>query len=478
MIGLFLSLLSWIGLSPVPLAAYLIGTTEPALKLLISILLGYPLGIIYNKYVREYKEYRNIYFIVTGLDIALYNFGLSFYHNVIPAVVIYLSTKLLGPGKHNAIITFIFNMTYLLVGYVLTESEDYDITWTMPHCVLTLKLIALSFDLWDGKKMLKGEKLSETNKKTALESTPQFLELIGFLYFPACFLVGPIFSFRRYLDFISDKFPIEKEAHSLEEQAMKRLVQGLSYLVAFQVGISVFSMKYMLSDEFWETSIIYRHFYSGLWAHFALYKYIACWLLTEASCIRFGLSYNGKKKTEMGEVSQWDGCNNIKLMRFEGATKFQHYIDSFNCNTNHFAAEYIYKRLKFLGNRNLSQFFTLFFLAVWHGTRSGYYVTFFNEFIIIYMEKELESIITKTEIYNKLWASNAKYLLYGLLKTYTIVFMGWSLIPFDVKVFSKWWRVYASLYFSGFMLFLPWALIYKPAVIKIVKMISPPSKEN
>lgn len=236
MFGLFLAFLGWIGLSPVPIAANLIGTTEQALKLLISILLGYPLGVIYNKYVRKHSEYRNIYFIVTGLDISLYNFGISFYHNVLPALVIYMTTKVLGPGKNNAIITFIFNLSYLLIGYVQTESEEYDITWTMPHCVLTLKLIALSFDLWDGQKMLKGEKLSDTNKLTALESSPSFLELIGFIYFPACFLVGPIFSFRRYLDFVSDKFPVEREAHALEDQAMKRLFQGLAYLVAFQVG--------------------------------------------------------------------------------------------------------------------------------------------------------------------------------------------------------------------------------------------------
>lgn len=169
-------------------------------------------------------------------------------------------------------------------------------------------------------------------------------------------------------------------------------------------------------------------------------------------------------------VSRWDGCNNIKLLRFEGATKFQHYIDSFNCNTNHFAAEYIYKRLRFLGNRNLSQFFTLLFLALWHGTRSGYYMTFLNEFLIIYMEKGLESTLEKTEFYHKLWSNNvAKYLLYILLKTYTIVFMGWSLVPFDVKVFSKWWGIYSSLYFSGFLLFLPWGFVYKPALVTALK---------
>lgn len=469
--GIFLYILDLVGLSPIPFLAELIGTTAPALKLLISILMGYPIAILYHHHIKDFFDYRNIYFIVCGVDMAFFNFGISMYHNMIPAIVIYMTTKFLGAGKMNAVITFVFNMGYLLIGYIVTESEDYDITWTMPHCVLTLKLMALSFDLWDGKKMIKGETLSENNKKTALLRAPSFVELIGFVYFPACFLVGPIFSFRRYIDFVMDKFPVEKEAKVYEKQALKRLLQGLGYLIAFQVGVYVFNVKYMLSDDFWETSIFYRHFYCGMWAHFALYKYISCWLLTEASCIRFGMSYNGVETTPEGKtISKWDGCNNIKLLRFEGATKFQHYIDSFNCNTNHFAAEYIYKRLKFLGNRNLSQFFTLLFLALWHGTRSGYYMTFFNEFLIMLMEKELEPIISKTELYNKLWSHNVtKYMLYGLLKMYTIVFMGWSLAPFDLKAFSKWWGVYSSLYYSGFVLFLPWAILYKPLLKMAIK---------
>ncbi|KAL0902652.1 hypothetical protein ABMA27_000476 [Loxostege sticticalis] len=467
--GLFLSLLSWLHLSPVGYFADLIGTTEPGLKLLISILMGYPLAIVYHKYVRiQYKEHRNNYFILTGFDMAFYNFGISMFHNIIPAVVMYVSTMVLGPGKKNVIVSLIFNMGYLLIGYVVTESEDYDITWTMPHCVLTLKLIALSFDLWDGKKMSKGEELSANAKKTALTTAPTFLELIGFVYFPACFLVGPIFSFRRYSDYINDKFPLDKEEDVYNKQAMTRLIQGMIYLIAFQVGVTVFSMKYIQSDEFWDAGIFYRHLYCGLWAHFALYKYISCWLLTEASCIRFGLSYNGSEKDDDKVVSKWDGCSNIKLLRFEFATKFQHYIDSFNCNTNHFAAEYIYKRLKFLGDRNLSQGCTLLFLALWHGTRSGYYMTFFNEFMIMYMEKEFESIISKTNIYKRMWANTAiSYALYFLLKLYTIVFMGWSLVPFDVKVFSKWWSIYASLYFSGFLFFLPWAFAYKPLLLSV-----------
>ena len=50
---------------------------------------------------------------------------------------------------------------------------------------------------------------------------------------------------------------------------------------------------------------------------------------------------------------------------------------------------YVYKRLKFLGNRSLSQAFALVFLAAWHGLHFGYYVCFFNEFIVMTFEKDV-----------------------------------------------------------------------------------------
>lgn len=235
-----LTVLGWIGLNPIPFFASLIGTTEPALKLLISILMAYPMAIVYHNYVRkEYsngrEQWKHYFFIIMGVDMAFYNFGFSMIHNAIPAFVIYGTTDILGPGKNNAIVTFILNMTYLLVGYSNTESEDYDITWTMPHCVLTLKLIALAFDLWDGQRIKAGEVLSG-NKSSAIEEPPTLTELLGFVYFPSCFLVGPIFSFKRYRNFVNQVYPLDSEAHVYEEQAMKRLVQGLAYLTAFQVG--------------------------------------------------------------------------------------------------------------------------------------------------------------------------------------------------------------------------------------------------
>jgi lysophospholipid acyltransferase 5 len=44
---------------------------------------------------------------------------------------------------------------YLVVGYYLEQvsGKEYNISWTMPQCVLTLRLTAVAFDLYDGAKV-------------------------------------------------------------------------------------------------------------------------------------------------------------------------------------------------------------------------------------------------------------------------------------------------------------------------------------
>lgn len=458
-------------LNPIAFLAQHIGTSEPALKLLLSILLSYPIAIYYNNNVKERStKERNLFLTVCGLIIGFFNFGKDMYHSFIAVALMYGSMLYFGPGKVTTLITFVFNMSYLLLGYWFTESDEYDITWTMPHCVLVLKLIGLSFDLWDGTKP--HEQLSASNKLTALRVNPSLAEIAGFIYFPASFLVGPQFSMSRYLSFINGKFNIANSNPTCLEAGLKRGLTGLLYLTIFQMGSLICPDDYLLSQEFDERSIIYKHIFLGFWGRFSLYKYISCWLLTEGLCITFGLAYNGVEN----EVTQWNGCCNVKLGIFEGATKFGHYIDSFNVNTNAWAAQYIYKRLIFLNNRYISQSLTLVFLAAWHGLHSGYYMTFLMEFVIVFMEKDIEVILRKNErISNFLASPLIKPILFTILKVYTVVFMGWCMVPFNLKTFGKWWRVYGSLFYSGFIFFFPWVFVYKPIITVSLRALKPPA---
>lgn len=92
-------------------------------------------------------------------------------------------------------------------------NDVHEITWTMPQCVLTLSLMALSFDIYDGHRNLKSRKQCSNDKKTlplmnedtALERIPTFIEIISKIYFPPIFLIGPQVKFKDYIDFIESR---------------------------------------------------------------------------------------------------------------------------------------------------------------------------------------------------------------------------------------------------------------------------------
>lgn len=123
------------------------------------------------------------------------------------------------------------HLFFTTTGYYTTSTQDYDIKWTMPQCVLTLRLIGLAFNVWDGQKRdvrtlslfpviyvlshllpwrdnkshwsVLQEKLSDTQKQVALKERPSLLEIAAYAYFPGAFLIGPQFSMRRYLNYVN-----------------------------------------------------------------------------------------------------------------------------------------------------------------------------------------------------------------------------------------------------------------------------------
>ena len=43
----------------------------------------------------------------------------------------------------------LYNLQYNQ-GYIVNASADYVVNWTMPHCVLCLRLIGVAMDVYDG----------------------------------------------------------------------------------------------------------------------------------------------------------------------------------------------------------------------------------------------------------------------------------------------------------------------------------------
>lgn len=437
-----------------------IGASDSALRLLTGQLIAYPLAFLHQKYLRkESATIQHLFFAISGFLVATWSISFDcVFHSVVCIVVTYVVLLAAGGTIHSVVCLIIWNMGYLMAGYWIVSSDEYDVNWTMPHCVLCLRLIGLAWDLYDGAR--DESALSKEQKDARLLALPSPLEVASHCFFIGGYFVGPQFSMRKFQAFIERNIHEDFSASDSEGQVafgLRRLQIGVAYLVFHIIGDKFVPVSFVQSPEFSHMSFVGKCFWSSVWVKIILAKYIGCWLFSEGSCIIAGLAYNGRDE-ETGRV-KWNGGANVKLRVFEKSSKFGHVIDGFNINTNSWVASYVYKRLKFLNNRDISQAVTLIFLACWHGFHSGYYLCFFNEFLVMKFEKEFTSIISKSELAQK-WLSHpgAPVACWIVGKFYLTLFLPHCFFPFALLKHRKYLPVLRDTYALIFLFFGTWPL--------------------
>lgn len=175
-----------------------------------------------------------------------------------------------------------WNVFFFHTGYYKTSTENYDICWTMCHCVMVLHLIGLTFDVSDSIK--KPEVLGISDSRPY--KIPSLLEVFGFAYFPPTVIIGPQFSFKRYYEFVDHKYDVGQKYFSF---GLTRFLTGVLYLSIYQLlFMFVVPDSFFMSSDFDEKNIIYKIFLVGIWGRASLYKYISCWILSEGAAICAG----------------------------------------------------------------------------------------------------------------------------------------------------------------------------------------------
>eukprot|EP01136_Pigoraptor_vietnamica_P031714 Opistho-1_new@92633 len=433
-----------------------IGVQNVALRLLLGVLTGYPLALAYRKTAlfEQDAKTKHVFFAATGMVIGWYVFGIDFLHTVAATAVTYAILLVLGQTSAMVAAAFIFNMAYLLTAYVYTATEGYDITFTTAHCVLTLRLIMLAWDYYDGK--LPPEEIEKDAKTKAafLKKLPGPLEVLGYCFFFGGYLVGPLFPYRRYESLIQGDIHSElggtpATSSKREEMfasslkyALSRLGLGLLYVLLYPLVSSYAPSSYLLTNEFLNETTFWERLWFIWWmGKFALMKYLGVWLITEGTCVLSGLSYEGKDK-DSGRP-RWSGLANIKVLRFETSPSLQGIIESFNINTNAWALRYVFKRLRFLGNKHISSAATLFFLAIWHGFHPGYFLTFGYELFCMEAERRVSSHFKALLEQGGPLAMALTVVAY-ILRSFIVHY---ALVGFELLSFSATMTVYASVYF-------------------------------
>ena len=87
---------------------------------------------------------------------------------------------------------------------------------------------------------------------------------------------------------------------------------------------------------------------------------------------------------------------------------------------------------------------------------------------LLYVSLQLEPMLDQSEM-KEFFTQSLWPLTWLVLKLYTLVFMGYCLVPFVLLSYSRWNHVYASVYYFGHFVFFLWPL-YAPFVKKLLKL--------
>jgi len=231
---------------------------------------------------------------------------------------------------------------------------------------------------------------------------------------------------------------------------LKVFLLGALYLGIQNVAAGFFPSSLLKSKEWFnDFTFLQRLVYIWIICKIALTKYIGVWLLGEGPCTLVGINFAGWNKD--GSVKGWKLLSNVNPWLFETSLNLQGIVEAFNINTNDWVKRYVFKRLMFLGNRNISALSALMFLAIWHGFSAGYFLCFFLEFLDMEAEKRLKRF--NDPVY-KFFSTHSEMVVlkycYSLLCFIVRSFaLHYGMISFEVKTLSKTFAVYNSVYWIG-----------------------------
>jgi lysophospholipid acyltransferase 5 len=416
-----------------------VGMAAPGLRILVSLLLQYPLAVGMAQLATSGAAVKHAYAALSGAALLYFNFGPTMAHNVFTVLVTWLALAAL-PRKAAVGFVFVFQCAYLLVGYWFVSTDGYDVDWTLPQCILCLRLIGLAWDVFDGGKDV--STLRTDQLANHIVDTPGLLEVFGFALFFPTILTGPQLPFSRYRAFVANKLSdvVDRSAIAparLQAAAWRaaagRLLLGAVYLAAVTVLEGLFPaslLQELTAMPLWRAIAVLT-----VIGNVGLRKYIGIWLINEGSCIVSGiaLDLNDGVKGKATDVSQinFGAAANVLPYLFETATNINHKIGSFNINTNDWTKRYVFKRLMWVGNKDVSTIAALTFLSLWHGFKAGYAFTFSFEFVALLLQQRI--------IARHIQLGLDKSAIYAGVVCYTAVVLisGYAYVPFITNTWEK-----------------------------------------
>lgn len=139
----------------------------------------------------------------------------------------------------------------------MTETEGYDICWTMPGCVMALRLIGLAFDRHDGNKP--ADKRRPDQAERALDENPSLLEVFGFIFNFNGLMIGPQYPLVLHRKLLAGKLTDrEGRAPNSVGPGLATALYGIILLAFSQIATGYFPPSFLEDEAYFHLPFIQR----------------------------------------------------------------------------------------------------------------------------------------------------------------------------------------------------------------------------
>lgn len=433
------------------------GFDVETLEYILGMFVCYPLGLIMTSL--PYGKIRHLFSFLLGAFLLQFTLGVQWIHQLITSVVAYVMYLVLPRRAARYAVPFMV-MTYMTLGHLHRQYINYlgwDMDFTGAQMVLVIKLYSLSFNLYDGELLGKGEEDRAAKKCAAFAVTalPGPLEFLGYTFCFSNVLAGPAFEYKIYADACDGTLLYDENGKprgkipSNVGPTLKPFLMSLVCMGLFVVGNGAFPIldpadpqnatPVVIAAEMLSQPWYYRYGYAWIALFFIRQKYYFAWKNAEGANNIWYAGFEGFD--DGGKVKGWENANNIDIVDFETAPNLKTLTAGWNKKTANWLARYVYMRT---GGSLVA---TYGCSAFWHGFYPGYYMFFLSVPLLTFCER-----LGKKKL-SPIFSTGGKWSPWGIVTILSTSFvveyfvMSFQLLAWDWSV--TYWK---SQYFFGHIL--------------------------
>lgn len=357
----------------------------------------YPLGIIMN--MLPYGKIKHVFSFLLGAFLLQFTIGKQWIHQMITSLICYAMFVILPPKLSKTVVP-IFLMTYVTLGHLhrmYINYLGYDLDFTGPQMVITIKVYAMAYNLYDGHLLSHGKEDRAAKKCApwAIDKVPGIIEYLGYTFSFATILAGPAYEYKTYANACDGSLLYDsngKPKGKIPSQiwpTLRALLVSIVTMGLFVVGTGKFPLldpsdpqnatPVVLTEEFLARPWIRRYLYQWVALFFIRQKYYFAWKNAEGANNIWYAGFEGFD--DEGKVKGWDAASNVRIVEFETAPNVKTLSDMWNMKTANWLSRYVYFRTggSLVATYGLSAF--------WHGFYPGYYMFFLSVPILTFCER-------------------------------------------------------------------------------------------